>query len=403
MAVDHSRDEVGQRLAIRGHRLAGEEGAQVGGEFTDVLVALILAMGHGLVHDGDQPARQVAATGVVVDRLPLRADHLGDGAAQIAALVGRGGGQHLVEHDAEAVDVRAMVDAVELAAGLFGAHVGRRADGGAGDGLMISQAAELQLGGGLQQRLGRADHFGQTPIHDQDLAVGPDHEVARLEIAMHHATAVGEGHGVADLEEQLDDFETVLGRTGAPSQPVGEDDALDPFHGVEDRAVGQHADVVHRHHARVFELGGDLHLVQEAGGVLALDVPTIESLERHRALGIAVAQGEDHALRALAETSAEHEARPVRAQAAEWAPALESGGQLCLVVDAVQPPGHPCRSRRSWRRRDGFLVRLVVVAVAPRETHHSGGVAHGGSGQQTGELGRERISRPGQLGLGQPG
>ena len=44
---------------------------------------------------------------------------------------------------------------------------------------------------------------GDSPVHHIDLAEVADHDVLRLDIAVDHAPAVGEGHRIADLAEDL--------------------------------------------------------------------------------------------------------------------------------------------------------------------------------------------------------
>ena len=85
--------------------------------------------------------------------------------------------RHLVEHDAERVDVAPGVD--PLALGLLGREVGGRAHDGAG----------------LGQALLGVDGPGDPEVGDLDLAVGGDQHVARLHVAVDHAMAVGEGEG----------------------------------------------------------------------------------------------------------------------------------------------------------------------------------------------------------------
>ena len=46
-----------------------------------------------------------------------------------------------------------------------------------------------------------ADRFGQAPVDDQRLAVLAEHDVARLQVAVQDAAAVGVGDRVADVDE----------------------------------------------------------------------------------------------------------------------------------------------------------------------------------------------------------
>ncbi len=101
---------------------------------------------------------------------------------------GRPPDRHLVEDDAERVDVAAGVDA--LAFGLLGREVRGRAHDGAGLG-------EALLG---------VDGPGDAEVGDLDLAVGGDQHVARLHVAVHDAVAVGEGKGRRDAGADLGDL-----------------------------------------------------------------------------------------------------------------------------------------------------------------------------------------------------
>ena len=49
--------------------------------------------------------------------------------------------------------------------------------------------------------VGLARRLGQTPIHDERLAVLAEHNVARLQIPVQHAATVRVLDGVADIDE----------------------------------------------------------------------------------------------------------------------------------------------------------------------------------------------------------
>ena len=109
----------------------------------------------------------------------------------------------MVERGAQAVDVAGRAELVEVAAGLLGAHVA---------GVPIAEPARvlstaLPEGGrsvgsaSVGPELGSADDLGQAPVDDQRLAVLAEHDVARLQVAVQHAAAVGVGDRVADVEE----------------------------------------------------------------------------------------------------------------------------------------------------------------------------------------------------------
>ena len=66
--------------------------------------------------------------------------------------------------------------------------------------------------------------LGQAPVDDQGLAVGAEHDVGRLEVAVQDAPAVGIGDRVADVDEpaqQLAQLQGPLARAaGRPSARV---------------------------------------------------------------------------------------------------------------------------------------------------------------------------------------
>ena len=115
-----------------------------------------------------------------------RADDLGGG----VALEGPLAGETLIEHAAKRPDVRSFVDGVAL--GLLGAHVGRRAEQGPGQG----DIARESCGVGRQIL---DDHLGQPEVQDLDLAVGSDLDVVRLEIPVDDALDVSGLQGFSDL------------------------------------------------------------------------------------------------------------------------------------------------------------------------------------------------------------
>ena len=134
-------------------------------------------------------------------------------------------GQQLVEDDAEAVDVAAGVDPVRLAAGLLGAHVGRRAQ---------HLAVE-----GHRRLVGLA--LGQAEVHQVRPAVVVEHDVRRLDVAVDDAVVVGVVQGLGDLGDQLG---RVAERDRPVPQPVGQGLALDELLDQVARAVVGLADLV---------------------------------------------------------------------------------------------------------------------------------------------------------------
>ena len=129
--------------------------------------------------------------------------HLAEHLADIITLERRPAGEQAVERRAQAVDVRPRAQPVQFAARLLRAHVGRRAQ----------RAARKRLGrparrgrderplAALLARLDPAQRLGQAPVHHQRLAVLADDDVARLDVPVQDAAAVGVVDGVADVGE----------------------------------------------------------------------------------------------------------------------------------------------------------------------------------------------------------
>ena len=117
------------------------------------------------------------------------------------------------------------------------------------------------------------DRLGQAPIDDQRLTVRAQHDVGRLQVAVHHPTAVRIVHRVADVEEmpqQLPERQDPFARGAAGDlglvkllDGLLEGLALDEPHGVIRAAVGVAAQAVDRDDARVLQPAGDLGLAHE--------------------------------------------------------------------------------------------------------------------------------------------
>jgi hypothetical protein len=170
----------------------------------------------------------------------------------------------LVEQGAERVDVRTLVDLVEVTARLLGRHVGRRAERDTRDRLLpglAAQAAELRGEHPAQEVLALAA-LGQPPVEHDGLAVVADHHVLGLEVPVHDPPRVCEGDRVADGQHLREKLET----TGeiAARQRLAEGAAPHPPHRVVERAVMAPTELVHRNDRRVLELPGDPCLVHEA-------------------------------------------------------------------------------------------------------------------------------------------
>ena len=99
---------------------------------------------------------------------------------------------------------------------------------------------------------------------------------------MYHSSHVSEGHGVADFQEDAEQFaEGVLrdhlGFFGSEAlDDVGQGNPLHQLHRVVDVVVGVHAEVVNGHDAGVLQLPGDPGLFDEAQNLILGDLLRVE-------------------------------------------------------------------------------------------------------------------------------
>ena len=295
--------------------------------------------------------RRVELAGARELAAPDLAEHLAD-----VALEGGLAGQQAVEGGAQAVDVAARPEAIELAGGLLGAHVGGRAQGAAGQGLgaAAGRAGHQRPLAAVDGRLGLSQRLGQAPIDHERLAVLADDHVARLDVAMEHAPAVGVLDGVADVDEppqQVAQLERAAARV-APERRVGVEslDRLleavspdEPHRVVRPLAVvGPQA--VDRDDARVLQPAGDLGLEQEAtAAVRVVGVAWEDLLEGDLAVELGVEGDEDGAQTARGVGPEDAEPLAVGGGRAHGKAASPLGvvgvGFGCRTVFA---PGDPC-------------------------------------------------------------
>jgi hypothetical protein len=116
-------------------------------------------------------------------------------------------GQHLVEHAAQGVDVRARIDGA-LADRLLGAHVVRRAQREAG------------LGQPVVTRFVRRERPGDAEVGDQRMAAGQE-DVLRLDVSVDHPMLVGVVQPVGHLTRDADGIghrQLALARQPAPQR-----------------------------------------------------------------------------------------------------------------------------------------------------------------------------------------
>ena len=122
---------------------------------------------------------------------PLRyaSNHLED----IVAPERRPAGQKAIEGGAQRVDVAARPEAVEVAAGLLGAHISWSAQGTSRQclGTAAGRARDQRPLTRIAARLDLTERLGEPPVDDEGLAVLAHDDVARLDITMQHATRCG--------------------------------------------------------------------------------------------------------------------------------------------------------------------------------------------------------------------
>jgi hypothetical protein len=266
-------------------------------------VPVLGPQGHRLRADGLQGRRHRPVH--LARRRELPPLHLGQDAPDIAPAERGPAGQQVVEGGAEAVDVTGRPQLVHLPRGLLRAHVLRRAEGLARlRGRRAAGASRGQGGlGGVGDGLLVAQGLGQPPVHDQGLAVLAQHHVARLEVPVQDAPAVGVSNGVAHVHEptqQPPQLQPALPRVLEGVRPVEAVDGLleavapDEAHGVVGPAVRVGPQAVDGHNAGVLQPAGHLRLQQEARAAIAfVGVAALDLLEGHLPVQLLV-MGHEH-------------------------------------------------------------------------------------------------------------
>ena len=208
-----------------------------------------------------------------------------EGSLLAVLLIGRAPGDEVVQERAHGVDVRQRADLVDLPERLLRRHVERRAhhrsvhreerrvEGAVARLLPIAadrgDERERRVRGRRPAQVARvlpALGRGEAPVHDVGLAVLAHHDVGRLEVAVDDALGVGVGHGLADLQQDVQ---------GACHRPVvvpfvdeledlAQVAAAHERHREVDLAVLVDAHLVHRDDSGVVELARDLRLLEEA-------------------------------------------------------------------------------------------------------------------------------------------
>ncbi len=155
----------------RGHALAARGSKEIGAHVGGALVAILPALGQGLHHHAVELIGNVRRDRRRLRRR-LRNVLVGHGHGRIAA-ERRLAGQQLKEQAAGRIQIRARIH--HFATGLLGREILRRAHHG------------IRL---RHRGRGVGDRAGNAKVHDLDLAIGSEHDVARLDITVNDAFAV---------------------------------------------------------------------------------------------------------------------------------------------------------------------------------------------------------------------
>ena len=143
-------------------------------------------------------------------------------------------------------------------------------------------------GDDLRRRHGRVDRRahhrrhrqGQTEVEQLGAALG-EHDVGRLQVAMHDAVAMRAGERVADFDP---DFQGLLERDGAPLQATAQRLAFEVFHHQEVDLVLV-PDVEQRADPRMIQSGNVAGLAFEAQTEFRADGHAApDDLDRHRTI-----------------------------------------------------------------------------------------------------------------------
>ncbi len=179
-------------------------------------------------------------------------------------------GQHLVQHDPQAEDVRAVIQAHALGCHLLGAHVevGAHQIPGQGDGVLVGQ-------------------LGETEIGDLGVLIGGDEDVGRFEVAVDDAGGVRHLQGVGHLRQEIRHVAVVVpgqlillahGVQGA-AQVAG---LLHQLHGDPVQAL-VFPSAVDRDDARVGKPAAGARLAREEIQALGIDALGQQQLQGHTA------------------------------------------------------------------------------------------------------------------------
>ena len=248
------------------NRLSFDPPPEIVGRCLSRLIALIRGLFQALQADRFQVPRDPAVQPPRAGR--LRPQDLHDQHPLVAA-EGALAGEQLEQDHAQRIDVAAAVGRVPFTSGLFGRHVGRRAQ-------HVAFAGHRDLA-----RLA----FGQAEIHDVRLAVGIDHDVRRLQVAMNHARFVCVMQGFTDGDTQLGRFPCREALAGEPFAQVG---PFDEIADDEDRLIDP-ADFVRADDVRMLELSRRPGFAEKLFRLGTIELSTARNFERHGPVQLGVA------------------------------------------------------------------------------------------------------------------
>ena len=258
LALDHVLHGVLQRDRVAFPDAAFQEADHV----LQVLVALFPFHPHARARNAPQEARRagVQALGRSVAALVNQVDRLrGERAGER-----RPSREHLVEHHAQGVDIRAAIHVFRIV-DLFRGDIGRRAQ-------------HHPLPG--EAVLGVLQGSGDAEVHQLHLALAGEQDVARLDVAVDDLLVMGVFQGLAHLVH--DEGGRVVGEVALPPDQGIQRDAVNVlFHDVIGMAFLEV--IVHLHDAVVLEVHHDARFALEPLDELAAAAQG-ELLQEHRAV-----------------------------------------------------------------------------------------------------------------------